>query len=97
MVRTFLKHCDEAEDDEDLREIVRDLYDFILAVGPITEAKDSATYLKTAKKKLRRLQRATKLYLEIQLEVSGHTNFQMAARSLEIAVDQIERILQGGP
>ena len=70
MVRTFLKHADEAEDDEDLRDIVRDLYDFILAVGPVDEVDDPAVYLKMAKKKLRRLTRATELYEEIQPEVS---------------------------
>ena len=48
MIRTFLKHADEAEDDEDLRAIVRDLYDFILAVGPLDEVEDPAVYLKMA-------------------------------------------------
>ncbi|MDA8746230.1 amidohydrolase [Rubripirellula amarantea] len=90
MVRTFLKHADEAEDDEDLRDIVRDLYDFILAVGPVDEVQEPAAYLKMAKKKLRRLKRATELYETIQPEVSGHTNFVMAARSLRLAVDRIE-------
>ena len=89
MVRTFLKHCDEAEDDEDLREVVRDLYDFILAVGPVDEVSDPAVYMKMAKKKRRRLVAATELYEQIQPEVSGHTNFVMAARSLRAAVDQI--------
>lgn len=93
MVRTFLKHADEAEDDEDLRDIVRDLYDFILAVGPVAEVQDAAIYLKMAKKKLRRLTRATELYEEIQPEVSGHTNFAMAARSLRLAVDQITALV----
>lgn len=89
MVRTFLKHCDEAEDDDDLREIVRDLYDFILAVGTVDESVEPAAYLKMAKKKLRRLVGAADLYEQIQPEVSGHTNFVMAARSLRLAVDQI--------
>lgn len=93
MVRTFLKHADEAEDDEELREIVRDLYDFILAVGPLDEAESPTIYLKFAKKKLGKLKRATALYEEIQPEVSGHTNFVMAARSLRIAVDQIEGLI----
>lgn len=91
MVRTFLKHCDEAEDDEDMHEIVRDLYDFILAVGPIDESTDPSTYLKMAKKKLRRLNGAAQLYEQIQPEVSAHTNFIMAARSLRLAVDTISR------
>ncbi|WP_168565860.1 amidohydrolase [Crateriforma spongiae] len=94
MVRTFLKHCDEAEDDEDLRDIVRDIYDFILAVGPVDEVDDPAAYVKMAKKKLRRLRRACDLYVEIQPEVSGHTNFVMAARSLQIATEAIAEILE---
>ena len=94
MIRTFLKHADESEDDEELRAIVRDLYDFILAVGPLDEVEDPAVYLKMAKKKLSRLRKATELYEEIQPEVSGHTNFVMAARSLRAAVDRIAPLVQ---
>ena len=96
MVRTFLKHADEAEDDEDLRSIVRDLYDFILAVGPVEDATDPAMYLKMAKKKWSKLRKATEFYESIQPEVSGHTNFEMAARSLRVAVDAVEMIVQRG-
>lgn len=95
MIRTFLKHADESEEDEDLRDIVRDLYDFILAVGPLDEVEDPAVYLKMAKKKLSKLRKATELYEEIQPEVSGHTNFAMAARSLRTAVDRIIACVQG--
>ncbi len=94
MIRAFLKHADESEDDEDLRGIVRDLYDFILAVGPLDEVDDPAVYLKMAKKKLTKLRKATELYEEIQPEVSGHTNFAMAARSLRTAVDRVIAIVQ---
>lgn len=93
MIRTFLKHADESEEDEELRSIVRDLYDFILAVGPLNEVDDPAVYLKMAKKKLSKLRKATELYEEIQPEVSGHTNFAMAARSLRTAVDRIAAIV----
>lgn len=93
MVRTFLKHAEEAEEDEDLRDIVRDLYDFILAVGPVSDIDDPAKYLKMAKKKLSKLRKATELYEEIQPEVSGHTNFAMAARSLRTAVDRIAAVI----
>ncbi|MEO1618491.1 MAG: amidohydrolase [Planctomycetota bacterium] len=93
MVRTFLKHADEAEDDEDLRDIVRDIYDFILAVGPLDEVEDEAVYLKMAKKKLGKLRRATELYEEIQPEVSGHTNFVMAAKSLRLALDRMQVVI----
>ena len=94
MIRTFLKHADESEDDPDLRDIVRDLYDFILAVGPVDEVDDPAKYLKMAKKKISKLRKATELYEEIQPEVSGHTNFVMAARSLRTAVDRITAIVK---
>lgn len=94
MIRTFLKHADESEDDEDLRSIVRDLYDFILAVGPLNEVEDPAVYMKMAKKKVSKLRGATELYEEIQPEVSGHTNFVMAARSLRTAVDRITALIQ---
>jgi hypothetical protein len=93
MVRRFLKHCDEVEDDEELQQITRDLYDFMLAVGPARTENDHAQFIKLARKKLRKLVRATNLFVEIQPEISGHTNFAMAARSLRLAVGRIERIL----
>jgi len=94
MVRTFLKHADESEEDEDLRGVIRDLYDFILAVGPVDEVQDPAVYLKIAKKKLSKLRKATELYEQIQPEVSGHTNFAMAARSLRTAVDRLNAVIE---
>ena len=93
MIRTFLKHADESEDDDELRDIVRDLYDVILALGPINEADSAASYLKTAKKKFSKLRKATELYEEIQPEVSGHTNFIMAARSLRTSVNRINELI----
>ena len=89
MVRTFLKHADESEDDEDLRGIVRDLYDFILAVGPVDADTDPTAYVKTARKKIGKLQRASEFYADIRAEVSGHTNFKMAADCLTEAVARI--------
>ena len=94
MVRTFLKHADESEDDEGLRAIVRGLYDFILALGPVDEVEDPAVYLKMAKRKDRRLCKATDLYEGIQPEVSGHTNFVMAARSLRTSVNRLEGLVK---
>lgn len=94
MVRRFLKHCEEAEDDDELQEVTRDLYDFMLALGPARTEKDFDTYLKMARKKLKRLVRATELFVEIQPEISGHTNFQMAAKSLRLAVEAIRELLK---
>lgn len=96
MVRTFLKHADEAEEDEELRDVVRDLYDFILALGPTDEIEDPNRYLKAVKKKISKLAAATKIYEEIQPEVSGHTNFVMAAKSLRLVTDAIAAIIRKG-
>lgn len=93
MVRTFLKHSEEAEEDEELCEVHRDLYDFMLALGPALDDNDSAKYLKLAKKKLKRLRQARELFLEIQPEISEHMNFKMAAQSLTLAANEIESIL----
>ena len=93
MVRTFLKHCDEVEEDDDLRDVHRALYDYMLALGATWKQQDAAAYLKQANKKLRRLREATRLFAEIQPEVSSHTNFQMANQSLAAAVEEIVRLL----
>ena len=94
MVRTFLKHSEEAEDDEELNEIFRSLYDYMLALGGPAKENDADRYLRTAKKKLTKLRKATELFCEIQPEVSSHTNFQMAATSLQSAVEEIGEVLQ---
>jgi len=95
MVRTFLKHSDEAEDDEELAEIHRTLYDCMLALGGPLQTGDAEVYLKQARKKLSKLKKSTEQFQELQPEVSGHMNFQMAAQSLSTAVDEIGEILQG--
>jgi acetylornithine/succinyldiaminopimelate/putrescine aminotransferase len=97
MVRTFLKHSDEAAEDEELAEVHRALYDFMLALGPAYEAGDVAQYLKLARKKWNKLQGANETFVQIQPEISGHTNFRMAARSLQLAVAAIGRLLEATP
>mgnify|MGYP000728271931 CR=1 FL=1 len=93
MVRTFLKHSEEAEEDDELRDVHRSLYDFMLALGAPLQAGDAEAYLKQANKKYSKLCKATDLFIEIQPEISSHTNFQMAASSLKVAVDQIGEVL----
>ena len=93
MVRTFLKHSDEAEDDEELALVHRRLYDFSLALGSHLNAGDAEGYLRKANKKWRRLREACELFTEIQPEISNHTNFKMAALSLRKAVSEIGRML----
>ena len=93
MVRTFLKHSEEAEEDDDLRDVYRDLYDFMLAVGEASRDRDLAKYLKMARKKMKKLRSALALFTEIQPEISSHTNFQMALQSLTAAVEEMESLI----
>ena len=93
MVRTFLKHSDEAEDDDELRSVHRALYDYSLSLGSHYANEDGESYLRQAKKKFRRLREANELFLAIQPEISNHTNFIMAARSLNAAVQQLAVLL----
>lgn len=94
MVRAFLKHSDEATEDEELCEVHRALYDYMLALGEPFKAGDSAGYLKQAHKKYAKLKQATDLFVEIQPQVSSHTNFQMAAQSLVAAVREVGQVLE---
>ena len=93
MVRTFLKHCDEAEEDEELRDVQRALYDYMLALGNPLKQGDAVKYLKQARKKFSKLSAAAELFSEIQAEVSTHTNFQMAAQSLQAVIPQLKKLL----
>lgn len=93
MVRAFLKHCEEAEEDDELRDVQRALYDYMLALGQPLKDGDDQKYLKQAKKKLKKLRDANALFQEIQPEISSHTNFQMAAASLNRAVTQVGSLI----
>ena len=93
MVRTFLKHSEEAEEDDELCDVHRVLYDYMLALGGPLQADDPHAYLKQARKKLAKLSRATEQFQEIQPEISTHMNFRMAAHSLTAAVREIKRLL----
>ncbi len=97
MVRAFLKHSDESQTDEELAEVHRDLYDYMLALGAALKAGDAETYLKLATKKFSRLRKAAKTFAEIQPEVSSHTNFQMAVLSLSRAVSELGGLIAGAP
>lgn len=93
MVRAFLKHSDEAAEDDEVAEVHRELYDYMLALGGPLKDGNTDEYLKVARKKLAKLKRAKELFEQIQPEVSGHTNFIMAVGSLKAAVGEIERLL----
>jgi tRNA U34 5-carboxymethylaminomethyl modifying GTPase MnmE/TrmE len=94
MVRTFIKHSEETEEDDELKEVHRELYDYMHALGPFLQTNDAPGFLKQARKKIKKLREATDLFLDIQPEISEHTNFKMAAISLRLAVMEVEQILQ---
>ena len=93
MVRTFLKHSEEATEDEEVAEVHRELYDFMLALGGPLKEGTSEEYLRLATKKFGKLKKAAEKFERIQPEVSQHTNFLMAVASLKAAVAEVERLL----
>jgi len=92
MVRTFLKHAPEIEEDEVMLEVPRTLFDSIRAVEPARERGDLTEYLRRLKGKLPKIRRVAELLEREHKRVSDHTNFQMAATSLTGAVKQMEEI-----
>ncbi len=93
MVRTFLKHADELQEDEELLEVHRMIFDFIRALEPSYQRKDAVDYLRRAQGKLSKLRRVEELFAREFRRVSDHTNFHMAAASLTGCVREIERLL----
>lgn len=97
MVRAFVKHSEEAAEDDELAEVHRELYDYMLALGAPLQAQDSGEYLRVAAKKYGKLKRTTEQFATIQPEISQHTNFVMAVASLRTAVQEIGRLLEQIP
>ena len=92
MVRTFLKHADEIQDNEDMLDVPRVLYDSIRAVEPAFQRGDAAEYLRRLKGKLPKIRKAAEYFNVHFKEFSPHTNFEMAALSLTGLVKQMEEI-----
>jgi len=93
MVRTFLKHADEIQDDEELLDVPRTIFDYIRATEPAYQRKDTKEFLHRARGKLSKLKKATEVFAREHRRVSDHTNFQMAAQSLAGCVEAIQEIL----
>jgi hypothetical protein len=93
MVRNFLKHADEVQDDAEMLDVHRTVFDTIRAVEPSREQGDDKEYLRRLGNKLPKLRRAAEFFEKEYRRVSDHTNFQMAALSLAGCVRHIEEIL----
>ena len=93
MVRNFLKHADEVQDDGEMLEVHRMIFDSIRAVEPSYQRKDHAEYLRRLRGKLPKLRRTAEFFAQNHRRVSDHTNFEMAARSLSGCVRHIEEVL----
>jgi hypothetical protein len=93
MVRTFLKHADEIQDDEELLGVPRTIFDYVRAVEPAYQRQDAKEYLHRIKGKLPKLRRAAELFAAEYRRASDHTNYQMAALSLTACVKEIEAVL----
>jgi hypothetical protein len=93
MVRTFLKHAEEIQDDEELLAVPRTIFDFVRAVEPASQRGDYKDYLHRIKGKLSKLRRVSELFAAEFRRVSDHTNYQMAAQSLSACVKRIEEIV----
>jgi hypothetical protein len=93
MVRTFLKHADEIQENEEMLEVPRTIFDYVRAVEPAYQRKDYADYLRRLKGKLPKLRRVADYFAAEYRNVSDHTNYQMAATSLKGCVRRIEEIL----
>ncbi|HJT78004.1 MAG TPA: hypothetical protein VJ739_12445 [Gemmataceae bacterium] len=93
MVRTFLKHADEIQDDEELLEVPRTVFDYVRMVEPSHQRGDWKDYLRRIRGRLPKLRRAAELFAREFRRVSDHTNFETAARSLTGCVAAIEEVL----
>ncbi len=93
MVRNFLKHADEVQDDEPMLEVHRMIFDFIRAAEPSYQRKDAKEYLHRVRGKLPKLKKQAEYLAAEWRRVSTHTNFEMAALSLTGCVRQIEEVL----
>lgn len=93
MVRTFLKHAEEIQDDAEMLDVPRTIFDYVRAVEPSYQRRDAKEYLRRAGGKLPKLRRVAEYFQNEYRRVSDHTNYQMAALSLSVCVREIEEVL----
>jgi len=91
MVRTFVKHSPEVEDFPELMQVVRAIFDASRAVE--THRQDPTDFLRMVKKKRAKLKAAAEQFRKDAPLASDHTNFKMAVRSLDAALEALDRLL----
>lgn len=92
MVRTFVKHSDEAEDFPEIMTIARAVFDACMALESRTN--DPAAYFKMLSKKIGKLRKAVASFAEEAPKASLHTNFEQAVLSVRVSVCQLEHLLE---
>ncbi|MCX7664719.1 MAG: hypothetical protein N2112_04155 [Gemmataceae bacterium] len=93
MIRTYLKHQEEVQNDEEMIEVPRLLYDSIRAVEPSFLKGDFDTYVRRLRGKVGKLKKNAEFFAREYKRVSAHTNYEMASISYTAAVRRIEEIL----
>ncbi|NNJ26854.1 amidohydrolase [Alienimonas chondri] len=91
MVRTFVKHSEEAEEYEDLLELPRVAFDVARAVE--TRLDDVPALRRMLAKKVPKLRRAVDEFRVNAAAASTHTNWQQAVVSLDAVVAGLAALL----
>ncbi len=92
MVRTFIKHCEEADEYPELLGIVRAVFDTSRALE--TRIDDPPAYLKMLQKKLGKLRKATEQFRIDTEEASTHTNFKQAVVSMDACIEGLDALIE---
>ncbi|MGL4549606.1 MAG: hypothetical protein ACRC33_00350 [Gemmataceae bacterium] len=97
MVRTFLKHADEIQEDAEFLDVPRTVFDYCRAVEPAAQKGDAVLYVHRARGKLAKLKKTAEFFAAHFLRITDHTNWQMAAASLTACVRRLEEIFAAVP
>ncbi len=92
MVRTFVKHSEEAEDFPELMNLARVVFDTSRALE--TKVDDPPAYLHMLRKKIGKLRKAAEHFRTDAAGASTHMNFQQAVKSMDACVADLEQFLQ---
>jgi len=94
MVRTFVKHSEEAEEYPELMPLARTVFDVARALE--TRLDDPSGYFRMLRKKIGRLARAADAFRVEAPQVSGHMNFRQAVISMDACVAELRELLAAG-